>query len=289
MASVKVKVSVKKLFGLNIFLVNRFLITMGLDIIERLWMQAYQSWPYGDGLFFVIAMFIAHEVIWIPYNLFLLLIQWYPSELFDKWKIQKGKYPSKRLLKESFIQMAVSHLITFPILVYVVMWNLAKWIEMPISEPFPSFVKVIFDLAIMGIINDTLFYWSHRILHLPVFYKRFHAQHHRYITPIGISSEFASPLETLFANVIPTFAGAFILQSHLFTLCLWFCIRIIETIEAHSGYDFPFWVSNKLPFMHGPRGHDWHHSHNRGMYGSTIFWDWICGTDVEYKGKAKAQ
>lgn len=256
---------------------------MVLSIIEGYWNEAYIRFPYGDGLFFTLAIMISQEIIWIPYNLFLLWLHYKPNPYFEKWRIQIGKSPSKRLLRDCLSQMIVSHIIITPLFIYLVLWNILKILGISLATPFPSFSEMVIDFVVMFILNDSLFYFAHRLLHHPLLYKKFHAQHHRFITPIGISSQFASPLETIIANAFPTFAGALFMRSHLFTICLWFSFRILETIEAHSGYDFPFWFSNKIPFLHGPRGHDWHHSHNRGVYGMSKFWDWYCGTDVEYR------
>jgi len=37
----------------------------------------------------------------------------------------------------------------------------------------------------------------------------------------------------------------------MFTVFLWMCIRMVETIEAHSGYRLPFSILTYLPFMLG--------------------------------------
>ncbi len=42
------------------------------------------------------------------------------------------------------------------------------------------------------------FYWTHRILHHPVMYKRFHKQHHEYTGTIGFAAEHAHPFEQVF-------------------------------------------------------------------------------------------
>jgi len=79
-----------------------------------------------------------------------------------------------------------------------------------------------------------------------------------------------------------------------------------ETVDAHSGYTLPWSPFRYIPGFLGSRtltplclalsppnnqiltrtiseGHDWHHSHNRGNFGILSFWDWICGTDREYR------
>lgn len=66
-------------------------------------------------------------------------------------------------------------------------------------------------------------------------------------------------------------------------------VRQWQTVQSHAGYDLPFDPLNRGPFWGGARRHDFHHSHNTGMYGDWLpFWDWALGTDsafVEYQKK----
>jgi sterol desaturase/sphingolipid hydroxylase (fatty acid hydroxylase superfamily) len=73
------------------------------------------------------------------------------------------------------------------------------------------------------------------------------------------------------------------MSSHVQVLWLWLFIRLLETVDAHSGYRFPLSPFHLLPFQGGADRHDFHHSHNVGCFGSfTIFWDWLCGTDAKF-------
>lgn len=38
-----------------------------------------------------------------------------------------------------------------------------------------------------------------------------------------------------FANTLPTIAGNLIMGSHVVVFWAWLCLRIIETVDAHSG------------------------------------------------------
>ena len=60
-------------------------------------------------------------------------------------------------------------------------------------------------------------------------------------------------------------------------------IRLIETIDAHSGYDIPLNLLNLIPFYAGSRHHDFHHMNFIGKYASTFtWWDRIFGTDSQF-------
>ncbi|RRT53171.1 hypothetical protein B296_00049984 [Ensete ventricosum] len=72
----------------------------------------------------------------------------------------------------------------------------------------------------------------------------------RYATPFGLTSEYAHPAEILFLG-FATVVGPALTGPHLFTLWLWMILRVLETVEAHSGYHFPWSPSNFLPLYGG--------------------------------------
>jgi hypothetical protein len=72
----------------------------------------------------------------------------------------------------------------------------------------------------------------------------------RYATPFGLTSEYAHPAEILFLG-FATVVGPALTGPHLFTLWLWMVLRVLETVEAHSGYHFPWSPSNFLPLYGG--------------------------------------
>lgn len=73
------------------------------------------------------------------------------------------------------------------------------------------------------IIEDTGFYWMHRFLHIPSVYKLYHKKHHEYNNSISISALYSHPVDYILSNVIPTAAGAILLdsRSHYATMIMW--------------------------------------------------------------------
>lgn len=127
----------------------------------------------------------------------------------------------------------------------------------------------------------------HRLLHYGSLYKRIHKMHHDYSAPFGMTAEYAHPLETLILGV-GTIGGPLAYVGltgdlHIMTVFLWLCVRLFQTVDAHSGYDFPWSLRNWLPFWAGADFHDHHHKVFLGNYSSTFrWWDWVCGTDRRY-------
>ncbi|KAK8637576.1 hypothetical protein V6N13_136052 [Hibiscus sabdariffa] len=158
------------------------------------------------------------------------------------------------------------------------------------SLPLPSWKVVLTQIIFYFILEDFVFYWGHRVLHTKWLYKHVHSVHHEYATPFGLTSEYAHPVEILFLG-FATIVGPAITGPHLITLWLWMVLRVLETVEAHCGYHFPWSLSNFLPLYGGSDFHDYHHRllyTKSGNYSSTfVYMDWIFGTDKGYR-KLKA-
>jgi sterol desaturase/sphingolipid hydroxylase (fatty acid hydroxylase superfamily) len=105
-----------------------------------------------------------------------------------------------------------------------------------------------------------------------------------------VSSIYAHPLEFVIGNVFPSMASLMILKHrmHAITFIGWLILRLIETNDGHSGYEFPISMFKVIPFMSDPNYHNYHHMKNIGNYGSfTSIWDTIFGTNKEFLKYAK--
>ena len=154
---------------------------------------------------------------------------------------------------------------------------------------FPSLATLVWQVAACALVEDAMFYWTHRSLHAsPLLYRWVHKWHHVFHHSIGIASENAHPLEFLLGNLVPVMAGAMLTRAHAFTFFVWLTVRIFETVDAHSGYEFPWTPARLLPFAIAASHHDFHHSSNVGCFGSQFrFWDWLCGTDQAFNSSAE--
>jgi sterol desaturase/sphingolipid hydroxylase (fatty acid hydroxylase superfamily) len=151
-------------------------------------------------------------------------------------------------------------------------------------------------LLVSVLIEDALFYWSHRLLHTSFLFKHVHRKHHEFhnLASYPIASEYTHPVESLLGNILPVMVGPIVTGQSFMTLQIWLWIRMLKTSDAHCGYHFPFSPFGMFwPFNEAPR-HDFHHEKGVGSFGSFFqFWDNVCGTDAQYvafraKKEAKA-
>ncbi len=107
--------------------------------------------------------------------------------------------------------------------------------------------------------------------------------------PFGIAAEYAHPVETLFLG-FGSMIGPILCATHLFEVWVWLCFRLLQTVEVHCGYNFPWAPHNWVPFWAGARYHDEHHRTFTGNYASTfVIWDAVFGTDKLYRSVIAAE
>lgn len=125
--------------------------------------------------------------------------------------------------------------------------------------------------------------------------------HHEFPAPFGICSIYTHPIEEAIASLSSTI-GPYLVSRHLFTVWIWYILRIVKASNAHSGYVFSIcpWTSltqyfilryrlaidltNCFPFATGHTFHDYHHMAFEGNFASTfVIWDYLCGTDKSFR------
>ena len=131
--------------------------------------------------------------------------------------------------------------------------------------------------------HDTWFYWTHRLMHRPWWFKTAHAVHHASRPPTAWAAMSFHPWEALTgAVVIP--ALVFLVPIHVGALGLVLAIMTLMGITNHMGWEmFPRSLVNGSlgKMLITATHHQRHHDDYRGNYGLYFrFWDRLCGTDL---------
>uniref|UniRef100_UPI00358F9596 fatty acid hydroxylase domain-containing protein 2 isoform X2 n=1 Tax=Myxine glutinosa TaxID=7769 RepID=UPI00358F9596 len=240
------------------------------DFWQAQWTKFY-DWFEGDAwtLHLICALLIPTIVFW-SFNLLLIQLDRTCKPAFlHRYKIQPDKNAPVEwhCLRGAILSVLANQIfISMPMMVLLQRWNV-----IPCGPTLPTFHWVLFEVGIHIMLEELLFYYSHRLLHHPAIYRHIHKKHHEWTAPIGITSLYAHPLEHIMSNMIPPLIGPILLGSHLASTMLWFCMALLSTSIAHSGYHFPL-----LP---SPEAHDFHHLKFNQCYGVLGVLDRLHGTD----------
>ncbi|ODV85926.1 hypothetical protein CANARDRAFT_7287 [[Candida] arabinofermentans NRRL YB-2248] len=257
-----------------------------LNIIEKLWASWY-TYMQNDILATGLLFFLTHELTYFGRCLPWYLIDKIPY--FRRWKIQPSYIPSDKEQWECMKSVLKSHFLVEALPIWA-FHPLCKRLGISVSVPFPSLKTMCFEWCLFFILEDMWHYWAHRLFHYGPFYKYVHKQHHRYAAPFGLTAEYAHPIEVMslgFGTVgFPIIYAYFTRDLHLFTITCWVCFRLLQAVDAHSGYDFPWSLHNFVPFWAGAEHHDLHHHYFIGNYASSFRW-WDYTLDTEAGPQAK--
>lgn len=230
---------------------------------------------YGETFVTSTGAFIIHEIAYICMFLPFMISDYIP--VLRRYKIQSNITNTYMYTFKAYKRVILTHvLIELPML--LLFHGTMTFKHFSISSPLPSWYTVIYVCIISLILEDFYFYWMHRLLHHKFLYKYIHKIHHEYTAPFGFCAEYAHPVETLVLG-IGSVIGPLLYADHYFTIIIWLILRVFQTVEAHSGYDFPWSPRYYIPLWGGAKFHDMHHKVSNCNYASTFtIWDRVFGT-----------
>ena len=138
------------------------------------------------------------------------------------------------------------------------------------------------SLLVYLFLHDTWFYWTHRLMHRPKWFRLAHAVHHASRPPTAWAAMSFHPIEALSgALVIP--ALVFFVPIHIAVLGCVLAVMTVMGVTNHMGWEmFPRALVHSrlgewlITASHHHRHHE-HYSCNYGLYFRV--WDRLCGTD----------
>ncbi|KAJ8773076.1 hypothetical protein K2173_028253 [Erythroxylum novogranatense] len=253
-----------------------------LSVAEKLWFSysANKSdfiLDFHNFLFF----FFFYSLFSLPYIL-IDLIEW---KKLTKYKIQPRIKISFSGMLRCYKDVVVSSFLVFgPLQLFS--YDILKWFGIRTSLPLPCGWEVLSQILIYFLIEDYVGYWLHRWLHTKWAYEKIHHVHHEYIAPIGPAAPYAHWAETLILG-FPSFIGPALVPGHIVTFWVWFALRLMEAIDAHSGYEFPWSPAKFVPLFGGAEYHDYHHyvgGKSQSNFASVFtYCDYIYGTNKGYR------
>ena len=221
-------------------------------------------------------MFVLLVGFWIPSTLYLLIDILFPI-FAAKHKLQMGSgkhmtHAQVRACIQFCFQTSLGDIAGACLLGYVTGWNPT----FTVTDTLPAAKEVARQWIFALLAHEVLVYYIHRIMHHPRLYPTIHKKHHAYPTPIAFVFLYSSPIEHIFAGIIPDLVPLAMLNQlyepvHMLTGVGFTLITLLIGTAEHSGFDF-----FSQPFS--ARDHDEHHLKPTVNFGSLGFMDWIHGT-----------
>jgi len=141
------------------------------------------------------------------------------------------------------------------------------------------YLVVAFPLLLL--IHDTYFYWTHRIMHSPLFFKMFHLIHHKSTNPSPWAAYAFHPLEAIVESLIFVIF-LFTIPVHSIHLMSFFVFSLFYNVYGHLGFELFPRGFNKHWFgkwMNTSVSHNQHHQYFKGNYGLYFtIWDRLMNT-----------
>lgn len=187
-----------------------------------------------------------------------------------------------QIRKEIFWSLASAAIYGIPAGVVAWVWQEQGWTRIYTGwTDYPLWYLPLAPLLYL-LAHDTWFYWTHRVMHRPAWFRAMHAVHHASRPPTAWAAMSFHPWEAITgAVVIPVLV--FIIPIHVAMLGLVLMVMTVMGVTNHMGWEmFPrALVHSRLGgWLITASHHQRHHEEYKCNYGLYFrIWDRLCGTD----------
>ncbi|XP_008285020.1 cholesterol 25-hydroxylase-like protein [Stegastes partitus] len=161
--------------------------------------------------------------------------------------------------------------------------SVLHWYWKPVVSPplAPDVLSVVKDVLACLLLFDMQYFLWHLLHHkVSWLYRSFHKEHHLITATFSLTTENTGVWEMLSLSFFSTVNPA-LLSCHPLTEMFFFITNIYLSVEAHSGYEFPWSPHRLVPFglYGGAQHHDLHHLRFKVNYAPYFtHWDRLFGT-----------
>ncbi|BFY98532.1 hypothetical protein BsWGS_01572 [Bradybaena similaris] len=230
---------------------------MEIRLLQPLWDLRLGYEEYVESpLFPVLVSVVFYFALSLPFVLFDAFCQnhaWY-----RKYKIQPEKQVTSAHLYDTITLTFWNHVL------FIMPAAVAQWIWTP-ATPLPQLAPTMFDFLWHQVAGLVIFDFQYFVWHMThhkvrFLYRHIHAVHHRYNSPFVFVTQYLHPWELSTVGFLTT-TNTWFFNSHPLTVWSYMLVSIVVSVEAHIGFDFPFFFHNIDPtgLIGGSPKHDMHH------------------------------
>lgn len=146
------------------------------------------SFNEPDRVSLVLRGWLTSQAVWVIANAWYYLIE--KRGWFARYKVRGGAAPAPALVHAALRAHLLSAVLE-PVIGFLLLYDLVKFVGMPpCDSPLPPWSTIVLQLAAFAVIDDTYFFWAHRLLHTRLFYARIHKQHHSFVASVGVATDY---------------------------------------------------------------------------------------------------
>ena len=138
------------------------------------------------------------------------------------------------------------------------------------------------SFPVLALLHDSYFYWMHRLIHLPKFFKNVHRVHHLSTNPSPLAAQSFHPIEA-FLEIVWIIPVILVIPIHLKLLIAFSVFSMSYNVYGHLGVEiFPdqWRDAPLLKWFNTATHHNGHHKHYVGNFGLYfLFWDRLMKTE----------
>ena len=150
-------------------------------------------------------------------------------------KIQ-GKFPSEKDIKRE-LSLSFSTVLIYTLVVWLVFCTPVKNLTQIIdADQSIGTMAFMLNLVVMLGVHDLYFYLTHRMLHHPKLYSRFHLAHHRSSNPTPLAALAFHPMEA-FVQIGIVVLVVFVMPVNFESIVVFGLINFLHNVYGHSGYE----------------------------------------------------
>lgn len=146
---------------------------------------------------------------------------------------------------------------------------------------------LLVSVIVIIFLQDTYFYWMHRLMHHPKLFKLFHLVHHKSTNPSPWAAFAFHPLEAIVEASILVII-AFTIPVHHYAILTFLIFLTLYSVYGHLGYEiYPKWLLKHpiAKWLNTSTNHNMHHKFFKTNYSLYFrFWDvWMGSTHKAYE------
>lgn len=213
-------------------------------------------------------------------TLFTVAWLWWRAKPARRTPLQPRPVPAQQIGRE--VLASLGPVLVFGLFVPVLfLCGLGKYTQFYRHIGERGWPYFFFSIVLLLLIQDTWFYWTHRLMHHRRLFRWFHLKHHRSANPNPWSTYSMSLLEALVLSGVNLIV-LFLIPASGTALLIVGWVNIIYGVYGHLGYElYPasmgsHWLGR---WINTATAHNAHHAKGRYNYGYYfLIWDRLCGT-----------